>query len=193
MSGVAGSRRARVAGRPGDRALRPLRAGRALVLVATLTATGLALTDARPDFATLAAVGAAPRTRRLMAMGRPRSWAAAGRCSGCWRAWRRDRCAYPLTSTDFGTGAPADRRPLAPAGRGGGAGPAARVAVTGSPSGRGCRWWRGRPSQRTLRTRAARTMASTVSASTPASRACAARWAAAARTPSWAGFGVPAR
>jgi putative ABC transport system permease protein len=40
-----------------------------LVLIATLTATGLALTDARPDFATLAAVGAAPRTRRSMAMG----------------------------------------------------------------------------------------------------------------------------
>jgi putative ABC transport system permease protein len=40
-----------------------------LVLVATLSATGLALTDARPDFATLAAVGAAPRTRRFMAMG----------------------------------------------------------------------------------------------------------------------------
>jgi putative ABC transport system permease protein len=39
-----------------------------LVLVATLTATGLALTDARPDFATLAAVGATPRTRRSMAM-----------------------------------------------------------------------------------------------------------------------------
>jgi putative ABC transport system permease protein len=39
-----------------------------LVLVATLTATGLALTDARPDFATLAAVGAAPRTRRFTAM-----------------------------------------------------------------------------------------------------------------------------
>jgi putative ABC transport system permease protein len=40
-----------------------------LVLVATVTATGLALTDARPDFATLAALGAAPRTRRTVAMG----------------------------------------------------------------------------------------------------------------------------
>ncbi|MGI8953926.1 MAG: FtsX-like permease family protein [Nocardioidaceae bacterium] len=37
------------------------------VLIGTLSATGLALSDARPDFATLAAVGAAPRTRRLMA------------------------------------------------------------------------------------------------------------------------------
>ena len=43
--------------------------GGLLVLVATLTATGLALADARPDFATLAAVGAAPRTRRYVAMG----------------------------------------------------------------------------------------------------------------------------
>jgi putative ABC transport system permease protein len=43
--------------------------GALLVLIATLTATGLALTDARPDFATLAAVGADPRTRRLTAMG----------------------------------------------------------------------------------------------------------------------------
>ncbi|MFW3170440.1 FtsX-like permease family protein [Geodermatophilus sp. CPCC 206100] len=39
-----------------------------LVLIATVTATGLALTDARPDFATLAALGAAPRTRRTVAM-----------------------------------------------------------------------------------------------------------------------------
>lgn len=38
-----------------------------VVLVGTLTATGLALADSRPDLATLAAVGARPRTRRLMA------------------------------------------------------------------------------------------------------------------------------
>lgn len=37
------------------------------VLVGTLTATGLALADSRPDAATLAAVGAGPRTRRSMA------------------------------------------------------------------------------------------------------------------------------
>jgi putative ABC transport system permease protein len=37
------------------------------VLVGTLTATGLALADSRPDLATLAAVGARPRTRRVMA------------------------------------------------------------------------------------------------------------------------------
>ncbi|MGL5857047.1 MAG: FtsX-like permease family protein [Angustibacter sp.] len=38
-----------------------------VVLVATLTATGLALVDSRADAATLAAVGARPRTRRVMA------------------------------------------------------------------------------------------------------------------------------
>jgi putative ABC transport system permease protein len=43
--------------------------GALLVLIATFTATGLALADARPDFATLVAVGAAPRTRRFVAMG----------------------------------------------------------------------------------------------------------------------------
>ncbi|MGW5364805.1 FtsX-like permease family protein [Actinopolymorpha pittospori] len=42
--------------------------GGLLVLVGTATATALALNDARPDFATLAAVGATPRTRRRMAM-----------------------------------------------------------------------------------------------------------------------------
>ncbi|GAA5010236.1 FtsX-like permease family protein [Actinopolymorpha pittospori] len=42
--------------------------GGLLVLVGAATATALALNDARPDFATLAAVGATPRTRRRMAM-----------------------------------------------------------------------------------------------------------------------------
>jgi putative ABC transport system permease protein len=37
------------------------------VLIGTMTATGLALSDARPDFSTLAAIGAAPRTRRRVA------------------------------------------------------------------------------------------------------------------------------
>jgi len=41
--------------------------GGILVLGGTLTATFLALSDARPDFATMGAVGAAPRTRRLVA------------------------------------------------------------------------------------------------------------------------------
>ncbi len=41
--------------------------GGVLMLGGTLTATFLALSDARPDLATLAAVGAAPRTRRRVA------------------------------------------------------------------------------------------------------------------------------
>ena len=41
--------------------------GGVLVLGGTLTATLLALSDARPDFATMGAVGAAPRTRRFVA------------------------------------------------------------------------------------------------------------------------------
>ncbi len=44
-----------------------LAVGGIAVLVGTLTATALALNDARPDFATLAAVGARPRTRRWAA------------------------------------------------------------------------------------------------------------------------------
>lgn len=41
--------------------------GSLLMLGGTLTATFLALSDARPDLATLSAVGAAPRTRRIVA------------------------------------------------------------------------------------------------------------------------------
>jgi putative ABC transport system permease protein len=40
-----------------------------LVLGGALIATGLAATDARPDLATMAAIGAAPGIRRLIAMG----------------------------------------------------------------------------------------------------------------------------
>ena len=42
-------------------------AGTVAILIGTLSATGLALNDARPDFATLSAIGAAPTTRRVMA------------------------------------------------------------------------------------------------------------------------------
>lgn len=42
-------------------------AGAVAILIGTLSATGLALNDARPDFATLNSIGAAPRTRRIMA------------------------------------------------------------------------------------------------------------------------------
>jgi putative ABC transport system permease protein len=41
--------------------------GSLVVLVATVTATALAMSEARPDLATLAAVGAPPRTRRWVA------------------------------------------------------------------------------------------------------------------------------
>ena len=41
--------------------------GGLLMLGGTLTATFLALSDARPDLATLSAVGASPRTRRGVA------------------------------------------------------------------------------------------------------------------------------
>jgi putative ABC transport system permease protein len=41
--------------------------GGLVVLVGTITATGLAMSEARPDLATLAAVGAPPRTRRYVA------------------------------------------------------------------------------------------------------------------------------
>jgi putative ABC transport system permease protein len=41
--------------------------GALVVLVATVTATGLAMSESRPDLATLAAVGAPPRTRRYVA------------------------------------------------------------------------------------------------------------------------------
>jgi putative ABC transport system permease protein len=80
--------------------------GALLVLVATLTATGLALTDARPDFATLAAIGAAPRTRRLMAMGFAAVIAGGGAFVGVLVGLAPGiAVAYPLTSTDYGSGA----------------------------------------------------------------------------------------
>ncbi|GGQ34343.1 putative ABC transport system permease protein [Actinomadura coerulea] len=55
-------------------------AAAALALGATLIATGLAAADARPDMQTLRAVGARPRTRRLLTMGRGAFIAGLG----CW-------------------------------------------------------------------------------------------------------------
>jgi putative ABC transport system permease protein len=83
--------------------------GGSLVLVATLTATGLAVADARPDLATLAAIGAAPRTRRLMAMGSAAVIGGTGALLGLLAGLAPGiAVAYPLTSIDYGTGA----RPL---------------------------------------------------------------------------------
>jgi putative ABC transport system permease protein len=80
--------------------------GGLLVLVATLTATGLAVADARPDLGTLAAVGAAPRTRRLMAMGSAAVIGAFGAALGVVAGLAPGvAVAYPLTSTDYGNGA----------------------------------------------------------------------------------------
>jgi putative ABC transport system permease protein len=80
--------------------------GGALVLIATLTATGLALTDARPDFATLAAVGAAPRTRRFMAMASAAVVGGGGAVLGVLVGVAPGiAIAHPLTSTDYGAGA----------------------------------------------------------------------------------------
>jgi putative ABC transport system permease protein len=80
--------------------------GGALVLIATLTATGLAVADARPDHATLAAIGAAPRTRRLMAMGSATVIGGFGAVLGVLAGLAPGiAVAYPLTSTDYGFGA----------------------------------------------------------------------------------------
>ena len=80
--------------------------GGALVLIATLTATGLAVADARPDHATLAAIGAAPRTRRLMAMGSAAVIGLVGAVLGVLAGLAPGiAVAYPLTSDDYGMGA----------------------------------------------------------------------------------------
>ena len=78
--------------------------GGLLVLVATLTATGLALTDARPDFATLAAVGAAPTTRRFVAMASAAAIGGTGALLGLVVGFAPGiAIAYPLTVDGWGT------------------------------------------------------------------------------------------
>jgi putative ABC transport system permease protein len=57
-------------------------AGALAVLIGTLTATGLALTDSRPDLSTMAAMGAAPRFRRIMAASQAWVIAALGALTG---------------------------------------------------------------------------------------------------------------
>ncbi|MFL6097985.1 MAG: FtsX-like permease family protein [Blastococcus sp.] len=79
--------------------------GALLVLIATLTATGLALADARPDFATLAAVGAAPRTRRFVAMGSAAVVGGLGAALGVLVGFAPGiAVTWPLTANSYGTG-----------------------------------------------------------------------------------------
>jgi putative ABC transport system permease protein len=79
--------------------------GAVLVLIATFTATGLTLTDARPDFATLAAVGAAPSTRRRMAMGTAAVIGISGALLGVLVGLAPGiAVAIPLTTTGYGAG-----------------------------------------------------------------------------------------
>ncbi len=80
--------------------------GGTLVLVATLTATGLAIADARPDAATLAALGAAPATRRWTAVGSALVVGGTGAVLGVLTGLAPGiAVAHPLTSTDYGAGA----------------------------------------------------------------------------------------
>ncbi|MGZ4607060.1 MAG: FtsX-like permease family protein [Blastococcus sp.] len=79
--------------------------GGVLVLVSTLTATGLALADARPDFATLAAIGAAPRTRRFVAMGSAAVVGGGGALLGVLVGLAPGiAVTWPLTTDSYGTG-----------------------------------------------------------------------------------------
>ncbi|GAB3997995.1 FtsX-like permease family protein [Nocardioides marmoraquaticus] len=77
--------------------------GAVLVLGGTLTATSLALSDARPDLATLAAVGASPRTRRSIAASYALVVGLVGAVLGAVvGAIPGFAIAVPLTSTDYG-------------------------------------------------------------------------------------------
>jgi putative ABC transport system permease protein len=76
------------------------------VLIGTLTATGLTLADARPDFATLSAVGAGPRTRRLMAGAHALTIALLGSLAGIAVGFVPGLAVtWPLTSDQY-SGAP---------------------------------------------------------------------------------------
>ncbi|MCR6033014.1 FtsX-like permease family protein [Nocardioides sp. zg-579] len=76
--------------------------GGLLMLGGTLTATSLALSDARPDLATLAAVGAAPRTRRAVAAAYALVVGLVGAVLGAVvGAVPGVAAAYPLTSNEW--------------------------------------------------------------------------------------------
>jgi putative ABC transport system permease protein len=82
--------------------------GALAVLVGTATATGLALTDARPDLTTLTAVGARPRTRRALAGGQALVIGLLGTLSGVAVGFLPGLAVtWPLTSTgSVGPGGP---------------------------------------------------------------------------------------
>jgi putative ABC transport system permease protein len=76
--------------------------GAVLMLGGTLTATFLALSDARPDLATLSAVGAAPRTRRSVAAAYALVVGFVGALLGAAVGFIPGiAITYPLTSTAF--------------------------------------------------------------------------------------------
>ncbi|KAA1397185.1 FtsX-like permease family protein [Aeromicrobium ginsengisoli] len=80
--------------------------GALAVLIGTMTATGLALSDARPDFSTLAAVGAAPRTRRLVAGAQAVVLASLGTVLGIAVGFAPGiAVTWPLTSASYVLGA----------------------------------------------------------------------------------------
>jgi putative ABC transport system permease protein len=79
--------------------------GLLLMLGGTLTATFLALSDARPDLATLSAVGASPRTRRGVAASYALSVGAVGALLGAAVGFIPGiAVSYPLTRSLTGTG-----------------------------------------------------------------------------------------
>jgi putative ABC transport system permease protein len=76
-----------------------------LMLGGTLTATFLALSDARPDLATLSAVGASPRTRRAVAASYAVSVGVVGAVLGAAVGFVPGiAVSYPLTRSFSGTG-----------------------------------------------------------------------------------------
>jgi putative ABC transport system permease protein len=79
--------------------------GGALVLGGTLTATFLALSDARPDFATMGAVGAAPGTRRRVAASYAATIGLVGAVTGAVVGFIPGiAVTYPLTDSSWAVG-----------------------------------------------------------------------------------------
>ncbi|MDP9444893.1 MAG: hypothetical protein M3P83_11330, partial [Actinomycetota bacterium] len=86
--------------------------GAVLMLGGTLTATSLALSDARPDLATLSAVGAAPRLRRAVAAAYAGTLALVGAVLGAVVGFVPGiAVTYPLTAVTW-TDVDADGRAL---------------------------------------------------------------------------------